>query len=153
LNPDDSATIQHAHDDELQRYILGRLSAAEVDLLERHVLHCPECNARLAETARFVAQIIDLKRDQRASDQRADPRFRASQSGVLRCFSPLLPDRWPVQVIDVSKAGLGLLVPVSLAPGALVQLHIGAMFILGEVRYSKQVGNHFRTGIRLSGSN
>jgi anti-sigma factor RsiW len=140
----------HAHDDDLQLYILGRLSATKVDTLERHVSNCSECNDRLAATARFVAHIIDLKRDSGASDQRVGPRFRSSDAGSLRCFSPLLPDRWPIQVIDVSRNGLGLIVPTNLPPGALVQVHIGRVFALGEVRYSKQISEHqFRTGIRL----
>jgi hypothetical protein len=141
---------QHAHDDDLQFYILGHLSPAEVDVLERHVLDCPECRQRLAAAARFVAQIIDLERGSVHSDQRAGPRFRTSDAGVLRCFSPLLPDRWPIQIIDVSRDGLGLLVPVSLLPGSLVQVHIGDVFALGEVKYSKRISEHqFRTGIRL----
>ena len=150
MNPEDPVSTRHVHDDNLQLYILGRLSAAQVDDFEHHVLQCSECKTRLAATARFVAQIISLKRGDGRSDKRADPRFRTSDNGFLRCLAPLMLDRWPVQVIDVSRNGLGLLVPTRLAQGALVQVHIGDVFALGEVRYSHQITEHqFRIGIRL----
>ena len=146
----DIDSLPHVHDDELQLYILGRLSAAQADVFERHALHCPECKNRLATTARFVAQIISLKSGRGHSDKRADPRFQTTDNGFLRCLAPLMLDRWPVQVIDVSRNGLGLLVPTRLAQGALVQVHIGDVFALGEVRYSHQITEHqFRIGIRL----
>jgi hypothetical protein len=146
---------RHASDDDLQLYIRGDLSAAEVDIVERHLSDCPQCKNRLVSAARFVAQIADLKRDDLKKndghlDRRAGPRFRASDTGFLRCFSPLLPGLWPIQTIDVSRNGLSFLVPINLAPGTLIQVHIGDIFALGEVRHSKQVGEHqFRAGIRL----
>ena len=150
MSPRDSGTVRHVHDDELQLYVLGRFNAQEVEAFEGHVLDCPECSARLAAAARFVSQIIDLKRDYSHPDKRDGPRFHAADSGFLRCFSPLLADRWPVQIVDVSKNGLGLLVPVDLPLGALVQVHIGDLFALGEVRHTKQIGeSQFRTGIRV----
>ena len=150
MNPKDSVDVRHPHDDEVQLYILGRLPAAEVDLFERHLLNCPECTERLAASARFVAQIIDLKKDSGQSDRRMGPRFRTADTGSLRCFSPLLSERWPIQIVNVSRDGLGLLAPTGLSNGALVQVHVGDVFALGEVRYSKHVGeNQYRTGVRL----
>lgn len=148
MNPVDATCAHHAHDDDLQLYILGHLSAAEVDVLERHLSGCPECVGRLAATARFVAHIIALKRDSSHSDKRADPRFRTTDAGVLRCLAPLLPERWPIQVVDVSRNGLGLLVPIRLSLGALVQVQVRDTIALGDVRYSTQISEHqFRTGI------
>jgi hypothetical protein len=58
--------------------------------------------------------------------------------------------RWPVQIIDVSKSGLGLLVPLRLSPGVVVQIQSGTTFALGEVRHSRQISeNKFHTGVRL----
>jgi hypothetical protein len=140
----------HVHDDDLQLYILGCLSADKVSDLERHVSYRPECKGRLSTTAQFVVKMLRLQRNERSSDKRSEPRFRASDAGFLRSFSPLFPNRWPVQIIDVSKNGLGLLVPTCLSSGALVQAQIGETFALGEVRYSQQISEHqFRTGIRL----
>ena len=132
INPPDARSTCHAMDDDLKFDILGHLSAAEVDAFEHHISHCQECTGRLAATARFVAQIIDSKHDSSRSEQRGGPRSRASDACFLRCFSPLLPNLWPIQIRDVSKNGLGLLVPTSLPPGALVQVHIDDVFVLGE---------------------
>jgi hypothetical protein len=140
----------HVHDDELRLYILGRLGASEVETLEQHVFHCPECKNRLNATARFVANLVHLQRDYRSSDRRSEPRFHSSDTGFLRSFAPLSEHRWPVQVVDVSRNGLGLLVPVRLSRGVLVQIQIGMTFALGEVMYSTEIGEQqFRTGIRL----
>lgn len=150
MEPIDPTSIHHAPDDDLQLYILGRLSAAQVDVLEHHLSDCLECKDRLASTARFVARIVALKRDGPHSDKRAHPRFRTTDTGFLRCLAPLLPQRWRIQIVDVSGNGLGLLVPTRLSVGALVQVHIGDTFVLGDVRYCTQIGeNQFRTGVRI----
>jgi hypothetical protein len=39
----------------------------------------------------------------------------------LRSLAPALPDRWPLQIVDVSKNALGVLVPTRLSLGVLVQ--------------------------------
>jgi Putative zinc-finger len=148
VNPDDP--LPHAHDDELHLYIFGRLSAAEVDVLERHLSECAECTERLGATAQLVAKILNLSRDEAGTDRRTEPRFYLSDVVFLRSLSPALPDRWPVQIIDVSKSGLGLLVPLRLSPGVVVQIQSGTTFALGEVRHSRQISeNKFHTGVRL----
>jgi hypothetical protein len=150
VNFEDAVSSPHVHDDDLQLYIHGRLDAVQVDVFERHVFSCPECKSRLETAARFVAQLVGLQGDHRSSDKRSEQRFRTSDTGFLRSFAPLLTERWPVQIVDVSKSGLGLLVSVHLAPGVLVQVQIGKTFVLGEVIYSKKAGEHrFRIGIRL----
>ena len=149
MNPEDVVSSHHA-DDDLQLYVLGRLSAAEVGVLEQHVFACAACKDKLGTIAELVAKIFSVHRDDRGANKRSEPRFRISDASFLRSFSPLLIERWPVQIVDVSKNGLGLLVPLHLAPGALVQVQSGATFALGEVRYSRQISEHqFHTGIRL----
>jgi predicted anti-sigma-YlaC factor YlaD len=146
VNPDVPAP--HVHDDKLQLYILGRLNPSDLQDLEQHLSHCPECRGKFSTAARFLVKIFDLQRDD--SRRRSEPRFRATDAGFLRSFSPLLPDRWPVQIIDVSKSGLGLVVPTRLSAGSLVQVQIGEAFALGEVRFSEQIGEgQFHTGIRV----
>jgi len=140
----------HTDDDDLQRYVLGRLSAAKAHVLERHVFDCTQCKDRLATTAQIAAKILNLQRDQEGANKRTEPRFRISDAVFLRSFAPALPDRWRVQIADVSKNGLGLLVPTRLSPGTVVQVQSGPTFALGEVKHSRQVGEHqFHTGIRL----
>ena len=146
---EDAVSAHHADDDDLHLYILGHLSAAEVDVLERHLFHCPECTHRLGATVQVVAA-FNLQRHGRSSDKLSEPPFRSSDAGFLRSLSPLLPDRWPIQVIDTSKDGLILLVPTHLLPGSLIQVQIGKAFALGEVGDSKRISEYeFHTGIRL----
>jgi hypothetical protein len=99
----------HAHDDDLQLYVLGRLNAAKVDVLERHVVDCAECKERLGTTAQVVAKISNLHRNDEGTDRRNEPRFHIADAVFLCCLAPALSDRWRVQIIDVSKNGLGLL--------------------------------------------
>jgi hypothetical protein len=148
LNPE--FPIRHAHDDELHLYIFGRMSAGEVKLLERHLSECGACNDKLGATAQLVARILKLSRDDASPNRRTEPRFHVSDVVFLRSLAPLLLDRWPVQIIDVSKSGLGLLVPTRLLPDVIVQVQSGTTFALGEVRHSKQINERqFHTGIML----
>jgi hypothetical protein len=68
----------------------------------------------------------------------------------LRCLAPLQRERWSVQIVDVSKNGLGLLAPTKLSPGVVVQIQSGTTFALGEVRHSRRISEHqFHIGIKL----
>lgn len=130
---------RHVEDRDLRAYVVGNLGPAEAESLERHMLGCSECKERLEAAARSLAR-----------NNRVEPRLETSGAGILRSFSPLLPERWPVEVVDVSKNGMGLLVPVHLMIGSLVQVRFGGRVGLGEVRYSGKTSEHqFRTGIRL----
>ena len=140
----------HTPDDDLQFYVLGRLSSPKAHVLEQHVFDCAQCKDRLAITAQVVAKILNLQPDEEGAKKRTEARFRISDAVFLRSFAPALPDRWPVQIADISKNGLGLLVPRRLSPGTVVQVQSGATFALGEVKHSRPVGDHqFHTGIRL----
>lgn len=151
MNPDILST-QHVFDDNLRLYVLGSLNATQVGVLERHMLECNDCRKRLSASARTAIACSPVNRDGKDPDRRSEPRFSTSEIGSLRSFSPYLPERWRARITDVSKNGLGLLLPVHLRPGVLVQIRIGTIFALGEVRYSKPVSQHeFRTGVRLSG--
>jgi Putative zinc-finger len=148
LNPE--VPVRHPQDDDLQLFVLGRLSAAEVAALERHVFDCVECIERLGTTARVVDKILNLLLDNAAADKQAEPRFHISDAVFLRSLSPAMPDRWPVQIVDVSKNGLGLLVPTLLSPGCVVQVQSGATLALCEVRHCREIGEHlFYADIKL----
>jgi len=140
----------HPHEDDLRQYVLGRLAAADVEILERHVFQCPTCEDRLASITRMVAQLSQAPTPPEGVDKRKEPRFRASDTGILRSFAPLLPDRWPVQILDIATNGLGLAAPISLAKGTLVQLQVGESFVLGDVRHSTQIDEQrFHVGVRV----
>ena len=47
--------VQHATEDDLERYAMRTLPAPEVESLEEHLLICAECRDRLTATDQFVA--------------------------------------------------------------------------------------------------
>jgi len=51
--------IEHASEEDLERYALGTLPAAQVELLETHVLVCAGCQDSLAETEVYVQAVRD----------------------------------------------------------------------------------------------
>ena len=148
---DQGVSEGHPNENDLHRYVLGHLSPTEVEVLEGHVFQCPACKDRLATIIMLVTQIDRVAAERSGADRRREPRFRTSDTGFLRSFAPLMPDRWPVQIVDVSKHGLGLVVAESLAEGSWVQVQVGNTFALGEVRHSTAIDEQrFRIGIRLA---
>jgi hypothetical protein len=142
----------HLVDAELQLYIRGQLKFSNVSTLEDHALSCIECQHRITETARFIAQMSTLSGRQKAyasEGKRIGERYRASGIGSLHVLTPLERDRSVVRVVDVSVNGIGLLLPRPLETGALVQVHFGKIFALGEVRHCRPSDHDFHAGILL----
>jgi anti-sigma factor RsiW len=147
---DKDVSRRHPLDDDLHLYVLGRLPATEAEILERHVFQCPTCKDTVASITRLVARLNQAPTARGGFDKRREPRFRTADTGFLRSFAPLLPDRWPVQILDVSKNGLGLAVPTSLPKDSLIQVQVGNTFALGEVRHSTPIDEQrFHVGIRV----
>jgi anti-sigma factor RsiW len=77
--------FQHAVEEDLERYSMGRLPEAEAGLLEEHLLICPACQNRLTETDNYVralrAAALELL-DKRSTDWR-DPAKRAPAALAL----------------------------------------------------------------------
>ncbi len=174
------ASAEHPHQDDLDVYLLGRFPKSEIETLENHILHCPDCKDRIAsiiklkhlreQKAVLEQSIAWLERYVRMSgraaavaqadqpptasggfDLRGEPRFCPASAGFVRSFAPLLPGRWPVEVVDVSKNGLGLLAPTSLAKGTLIQVQVGETFALGEVQHSTRIDEQrFHIGIWIT---
>jgi hypothetical protein len=140
----------HIHDDDLHLYIFNRLGISESEALERHLLDCAECTERLNKAAHFAVKILTLQRAVAEPNMRAEPRFNSTDCGFLRSLSPLRPEPLPVRIVDVSRTGLGLIAPVQLAPGTLVQVRVGRTVAFGEVVYTKRLSEQeFRVGLRL----
>jgi len=144
--------IAHVNEDDLQLFVLGRLGIDQESAIEAHVMGCPDCKDKLTATTRFVAQLAQLSDKQRARDDREmrrEPRFHTHDRGVLQALAPLSMDRSAVRILDISKNGLGLLLPISLDPGTVVQVRFGQIIALGEVRYCRPFEDQFQAGIRL----
>jgi predicted anti-sigma-YlaC factor YlaD len=48
-------TVDHAADDDLERYSMRTLPAPEVEILEEHLLICSACRDRLTAVDQYVA--------------------------------------------------------------------------------------------------
>ena len=85
----------------------------------------------------------------RLSDKRRDLRIPTDDAGLMRLLHPLSESRIPIRVVDISKNGARIHLPVVLLPGALIQLCLQSSVIVGEVRYCRPIGSGFQAGIRI----
>lgn len=148
-----AADSRHAHDDDLQLYILGQLTEPEFAGLEGHLSACPECTDALGEAARLVHRLGPLVRRRPLADgveRRSEPRFVSGGVVRVRALSPRIAEPVEAHVVDISKNGLALMVPDRFACEAIVQVRFGTTFAVGEVRWcSEGAPEGFRIGIHL----
>jgi anti-sigma factor RsiW len=50
-------TEMHPSEETIERYTMGRLTEPELECFEEHLLHCADCQDRVAEADRFVPVI------------------------------------------------------------------------------------------------
>lgn len=55
--------------------------------------------------------------------------------GTMRVLEPFSAVGWIVRVLDISKTGMGLMAPVPLLPGSLIQVQVQDTAILACVRH------------------
>jgi hypothetical protein len=53
-------------------------------------------------------------------------------------------------VVDISKSGISVILPLQLAQGEIVQMNIADSRLFGQVVHSKAEGSLFRTGIEVA---
>ena len=83
-------------------------------------------------------------------ERRSEPRELVREPAMLQVLRPQGGVRVRVHILDASISGLGMLTPVALPPGALVQVRlVGSVVLMGDVRYSVRCGQEFYTGIRI----
>lgn len=83
-------------------------------------------------------------------ERRSEPRQLVREPAMLQVLRPQSGERVRVHILDASIRGIGMLTPVALTLGALVQIRlVGSVVLMGEVRYSVRCGKEFFTGIRI----
>jgi hypothetical protein len=141
----------HIDNDELNVYVSQKSEPTRFAHIQTHIRNCPECKERLV--ARVLARITELNHagpGTLSSERRSERRFERGEDGQLQSLCPLSFDRLPVQIVDVSKSGYGLLIDSPLSEGAIVQISIGSTNVLGEVRTCRPTpDNRHRVGIRI----
>ena len=138
----------HLSDDDLELYIRG--GSLDTENSEAHLDECPICREKLRDSALFMLDLATVRRYKWSSgdrDRRAEPRMLMRETASLRVLSPVPAGRSEVSVINLSKSGLMVRVPVPVEPGSIVQLRRKQVLVMGEVRYCLKVNDGFHLGI------
>lgn len=143
--------IEHINPAELALFVQEKLPRDRADLVRAHIRICSECSERLV--AGLLARISDITAAESASrsvERRAAKRLPRSGVGYVQSICPLSFERIPAEMIDSSDTGIGLLTSIPLAVGALVQVCLDDVIVLGEVRSSRESEpGRYRIGVRL----
>ena len=143
----------HAHEDDLELCVYGRLEPQHTSTLESHLLECKICREHLSRRIGLSLRLNPSGGAKSAEKyERSELRFRTGDRALLRALNPLSMDRHSIKIVDVSKNGLGILAPKSVFPGTIVQVQIQNDVELGEVRYCTASGDgEYRIGLGLHG--
>jgi anti-sigma factor RsiW len=143
----------HIHDDDLQRYLLGRLPAERISAIDSHLTDCNGCGGRLVEAVRFLSRLAKANVYQSGSrhrEKRRSPRFSAHEPISVQSINPFSSDSVEASLENVSRGGMQLRTATLLGAGTLIKLHLRSAVMFGEVRYCEGSGNDFFIGIQFS---
>jgi hypothetical protein len=132
-----------------------QLEAKLISALESHLLECRACREKLSQciASQLILQNLGWSKSE-STCERSEPRFSTGASAILQELSPWSVDRRKVEIVDISKNGIGILSPTSVFPGTIVQVRIRATVELAEVRHCSgcgEIGYRYRIALRLRG--
>jgi len=141
----------HMEAKHLESYMLGQLPKEASATVESHLMACVACGIELEETSASIGHwAADVESDERARrENRTSPRLPTDDPAVMTVLRPERSSHMETTVLDASKEGLKLRVPLELLRGAIVQVHVRDLFILAEVRYCRPVGATFYAGVLI----
>jgi len=114
-------------DPDLRNYIAERLTDAQTAFQPR-------------ELKRILSHL---------GDQRRERRFLVNEMATLYSSDPLELEDMLVQVVNVSRRGLGLASCQAVRYASNVRLHFKGMLVTGEVRYCEPAGETFHVGVEI----
>jgi hypothetical protein len=82
-------------------------------------------------------------------NRRREPRFAVNESAWLRVLDPPSLDRIEATVVNISRSGMKLRLPVLIHVGTTVQVHLDFAIALGEVRHSEAFKSDCVAGLLL----
>jgi hypothetical protein len=144
--------IMHISDEDLELFLIARLPAHQLSVVESHLSNCSSCTSRLSELAGLTFRIRMLSRrfgKYEGAERRGEHRIPADEPGQMQTFSPFSPTKVPIRIIDLSRNGLKVRTPQPVDPGSIVQVRIREAVVLGEVRYCVAAGAEFDAGIHI----
>jgi len=82
-------------------------------------------------------------------EKRREPRFASESAISLQVLRPLSFDRLAGRICNVSRSGVAVILKRALDRGSLIQVRVGAIVLLGEVRHCARSGDEFTIGVLL----
>ena len=141
----------HAHDDDLVLYTRGQLAPERLSAIDPHLLDCGACRDRLSQSvgSQLILSVVGgAEADQRR--ERSEDRFSTGSEATMQQLRPLSLERQKVEIVDISKNGLGILASNAILPGTIVQVRFNTAVELGEVRHcSARDDGRYRMGLRF----
>ena len=84
-------------------------------------------------------------------ENRREERKEANEFAFIELLNPVVPDRFPVKILNTSKRGLCIGSTTFLSRGTEVRLFAGEIQFFGKICYCMASPQGFRAGIELAG--
>jgi len=141
----------HVRADELELYVLDRLSKEQTSGIAEHLSCCPVCDHLLAETRQYLGELSRLSRSQSAhsAEKRKYARFPTDDLAEIKLIYPNVSEPLSIRVLDVSKEGLKVRLSHPLLTGITVEVRTLHALVFAEVRYCVEVGDFFEAGVQI----
>jgi hypothetical protein len=143
--------IEHIDIKELELFIHEKLPPSRAERIRAHVRVCTECEERLVSG--LLSQISTIRTAHATGqplERRASKRLPRTGTGYVQSLCPLSFDRVAAEIIDGSDEGFGLCAGTSLDIGALVQICVDEVMVLGDVRSCRPTEDgRFRLGVHI----
>src|ERR1700761_7681719 len=117
LNRYPEVSPMHLNDDHIEQYASGQISRSGSLSAIAHLAGCDECRYRLLRL-QFggVCGVRRVPTPTSDAERRSGPRIHYYERAWLTRLNPLIMDRWPVHLLDISRGGLKVHVPEALPP-------------------------------------
>jgi hypothetical protein len=143
---------KHVYEQDFELYRTGFLPNGRDSVLVAHPGECKPCIVKLSKANQFLSELPGLSAKQAShdgKDKRREHRFVANDSAVVQILNPFSDEYWGVSLLDVSKNGLRLHVPIGVMPGSLVKVRIKNGIAFGDARYCVPAIEGFFVGVQL----
>lgn len=130
-----SMPMEHIDIEELDLFIHEKIPQSRAERIRAHVRVCTECEERLVSG--LLSQISTIGTAHATGqpiEHRASKRLPREGTGYVQSICPLSFDHVVAEIIDGSEEGFGLCASASLDVGALVQICVDGVTVLGHVR-------------------
>jgi hypothetical protein len=118
--------------------------------LEIHLSELKRCVESKSDDGPRKRTALSTKQASHAvGEKRSEPRFVTRTPALLQILNPFSDERWHIHVLDVSKNGLGLYMPVAPMPGSAVKVRMKDCVAFGNTRYSVRRTEGYLVGVQL----